>query len=64
MIIWDDRGGGLLFISGTDNPVDIIHVNLINIWKQQVKYKKKMLKHTKNEEKVKYSEFYATVEKL
>lgn len=35
MIIWDDRGEGLLFISGTDNPVDIIHVNLINIWKQQ-----------------------------
>lgn len=32
MIIWDDRGEGLLFISGTDNPVDIIHVNLINIW--------------------------------
>lgn len=35
MIIWDDRGEGLLFISGTDNPVDIIHVNQINIWKQQ-----------------------------
>lgn len=64
MIIWDDRGEGLLFISGTDNPVDIIHVNLINIWKQQQPNTKKInLKHTKNGENVNYSEFYATVEK-
>lgn len=44
MIIWDDRGEGLLFISGTDNPVDIIHVNLINIWNNNSQIQKKKIK--------------------
>lgn len=43
MIIWDDRGEGLLFISGTDNPVDIIHVNQINIWNNNSQIHKKKI---------------------
>lgn len=43
MIIWDDRGEGLLFISGTDNPVDIIHVNQINILNNNSQIHKKKI---------------------
>lgn len=55
MIIWDDRGEGLLFISGTDNPVDIIHVNLINIWNNNSQIHKKKFKTYQKWRKTSYT---------